>query len=196
MLRDEELVRDAQAGDSIALEQILRRYEARIYQVGLRLLRHHHDAEDVTQQTLTILAKCLKQYRSQARFSTWVMRIAHNQSLKTLRKRYQQPAHLFDDKKPDRWPMRWSRTIGWRSNPELLACQAEDRRLLEAALEKCDLKYRVVFQLRHWEGCSTRQVAEALQVKEETVKVRLHRVHALLREYLQRKHGSSISGWR
>ncbi len=64
MDRDKELVHVAQSGDPIALGQILKRYEHRVYQVVLRILRHHHDAEDVTQQTLANVAKCLKQYRS------------------------------------------------------------------------------------------------------------------------------------
>lgn len=193
MIRDEELVQDAQCGDSVALEQILKRYEPRIYRVVLRLLRHHHDAEDVTQQALAAVAKCLKQYRYEARFSTWVIGIAHNLSWKTLRKRRRQPVLLFDDKEPNRWSTSPQRAAEWRSNPEVLACQAEEQRFLEEALEKCDVKYRLVFQLRHKERWSTRQVAEALQVTEETVRVRLHRVHALLRGYLHRKHGSLIA---
>ncbi len=114
------------------------------------------------------------------------MRIAHNQCLKTLRKRQQQPALLFDDESESR-PMGLQRGAEWRSNPEVLASQAEDRRLLEEALQKCDVKYRLVFRLRHEEGWSIRQTAAALQVTEETVKVRLYRVHALLRSYLHRK---------
>lgn len=193
MVRDEQLVHSALSGDPIAMEQILKRYEHRIYRVVLRILRHHHDAEDVTQQTMAAIAKCLKQYRSEAQFSTWVLGIARNQTLKVLRQRQQQPSPLFGDKASDRRLTSLQRAGEWRFSPEVIACQAEDQRLLEEALGKCGMKYRLVFHLRHREGWSTRQVAEALQVTEATVKVRLHRVHACLRGYLHRKHGSLIS---
>jgi RNA polymerase sigma-70 factor, ECF subfamily len=84
---DSDLVDRAKAGDLDAFESLTARYEQRVYSLAMRILRHKQDAEDVTQQTFLSALENLDGFRGEARFSTWLLRIASHAALKIIRKR-------------------------------------------------------------------------------------------------------------
>jgi len=186
-------VRRAKAGDLDPFEELTARHERQVYTLALRILGHQQDAEDVTQQAFLSALENLQGFREEARFSTWLLRIATHAALKVIRKRKGLDTVSLEETTE---PGETSETAphpeyiaDWRQSPEALVARNETRRLLEEALEQLDDKHRLVFLLRDAEGLSVRETAETLSLSEANVKVRLLRARLQLREHLTRKLG-------
>jgi RNA polymerase sigma-70 factor (ECF subfamily) len=192
-LLDDELVRRAQAGDLAAFEALTERHEQRVYSLALRMLRQEQDAEDVTQQTFLSALEHLDGFRAEASFSTWLLRIATHAALKIIRKRKGLETVSLEaatEERDDYDAVPHPEFIAdWRQSPEQLVHINELQRLLDEALAKLDEKHRLVFLLRDVEGFSVRETAEALDVSEANVKVRLLRARLQLREHLTQTLG-------
>ncbi len=190
---DAQLVARAQAGELDAFETLATRHEQRVYSLAWRMLRHEQDAEDVTQQTLLNALENLPNFRGEAAFSTWLLRIATHAALKVIRKRKgldlvsleetTQGSESFDTVPHPEF------IADWRQSPEVRVQNQETRRLLDEALARLDEKHRLVFLLRDVEGFSVRETAEALGLSEANTKVRLLRARLQLREHLTRAFG-------
>jgi RNA polymerase sigma-70 factor, ECF subfamily len=186
-------VRRAKAGDLDAFEVLTSRYERRVFSLAMRMLRQEQDAEDVTQQTFLSALENLGQFREEASFSTWLLRIATHASLKIIRKRkgldtisLDAATEAADDLDSVPHP---EYIADWRQSPEELIHRNEIQRLLDEALVKLDEKHRLVFLLRDVEGFSVGETAEALGLSETNVKVRLLRARLQLREHLTQTLG-------
>jgi RNA polymerase sigma-70 factor (ECF subfamily) len=192
-LPDDELVRRAQAGDLTAFESLTERHEQRVYSLAMRMLRHEHDAEDVTQQTFLSALEHLNGFRAEASFSTWLLRIATHAALKIIRKRRGLDTISLESATEERdgydnvpHP---EFIADWRQSPEELVHKSELQRLLDEALAKLDEKHRLVFLLRDVEGFSVKETADTLRLSEANVKVRLLRARLQLREHLTQTLG-------
>jgi RNA polymerase sigma-70 factor, ECF subfamily len=189
---DAALVRAAQAGDRAAFEQLVSRHERQIYTRALRLLQNPHDAEDVTQQAFLSALEGLAGFRGDARFATWLNRIATFAALKVIRKRQGLDTvsleHATEPGDDDTLPHP-EYIADWRESPGRLVERNEVRELLDTALAQLDEKHRLVFGLRDVEGLSVAETAAALGVSEANVKVRLLRARLQLRERLTRVLG-------
>lgn len=193
---DRPLVHRAQRGDFAAFESLVAQYERRIYGLALRIVRRSHDAEEVVQQTFLSVIEHLAEFRGEARFFTWLTRIATNHALALLRKRSrQQTLPLGEDGSEDRDdPLPHPEFIAqWAETPEQVASRHETRQLLDQALDGLDEKYRLVFMLRDVEGFSTAETAETLGISISNVKVRLLRARLMLRECLTRQFGDEAT---
>ncbi|MBL8799320.1 MAG: sigma-70 family RNA polymerase sigma factor [Planctomycetia bacterium] len=194
---DLDLLRRAGRGDWTAFEGLLARYQGRVFGLALRLVGHRQDAEDVTQQTFLSVLEHVDQFREEAAVATWILRIAANHALKSLRKRRGLPTtSLAAAEDPDdRYAaLPHPRFIApWRELPDQLAERAEVRCLLDQALAELDDKYRVVFVLRDIEELSTAETAALLGLTEANVKVRLLRARLLLRERLTEALGDEAA---
>ena len=190
---DLELVRRAKAGELDAFETLTNRHEQRVYSLALRMLRHEQDAEDVTQQTFLSAVEHLAGFRGEASFSTWLLRIASHAALKVIRKRkglntvsLEEATEVSEGVDSIPHP---EFIADWRQSPEELVQRNETRGLLDEALARLDEKHRLVFLLRDVEGLSVKETAEALDLSEANVKVRLLRARLQLRELLTRALG-------
>jgi RNA polymerase sigma-70 factor (ECF subfamily) len=196
-LSDLDLLRRAGQGDWSAFERLLGRYEGRVFGLAMRILGQRQDAEDVTQQTFLSVLEHVAQFREEAAVATWILRIAANHALKTLRKRRGLPTTplVFPDDPDDNYAsVPHPQFIAqWRDAPDQLAERAEVRRLLDQALAELDDKYRIVFVLRDIEGLSTKETAELLELTEANIKVRLLRARLLLRERLTEALGDEAT---
>jgi RNA polymerase sigma-70 factor, ECF subfamily len=193
---DRPLVHRAQQGDFAAFESLVARHERRLYGVALRIVGRRHDAEEVVQQTFVSTIEHLAEFREEALFSTWLMRVATNHALALLRKRARQrTVPLGEDTGDDGYDtLPHPEFIAqWRETPEDIASRHEVRALLDAALDELDEKYRLVFLLRDVEGLSTQETAEALDISVSNVKVRLLRARLMLRERLTRQFGDETT---
>lgn len=195
-IQDEHLVGQAAGGDFAAFQELVSRFQSRVFGVARRIVGQRQDAEDVTQQTFLSLIESIDSFRGESSVATWILRIATNHALKLLRKRRGLPTVSLsgptDDDSYSSLPhpdfiARWSAT------PETLAQQAEVREQIESALNALDDKYRVVFVLRDIEGLSVRETSETLDLTEGTVKVRLLRARLMLREQLTRAFGDEAT---
>lgn len=179
---DEVLVAQAQAGQLAAFEELVSRHERRVYSLAYRILRHQHDAEDVTQQAFLSALEHLADFRAESSFATWLMRIAGHAALKVIRKRRGLPTESLDISRPEF-------IAPWQESPARLAQQHEIGQLIDAALAQLGEKHRVVFLLRDVEGFSVKETAAVTGLTEANVKVRLLRARLQLREQLTRAFG-------
>ena len=183
---DDEIVRQVLGGETALFELLMRRYNERVYRAARAIVRDEHEAEDVMQQAYVNAFTHLRQFNGAARFSTWLTRIAVNESLARMRRRgkYEE----FDDERSNVEPFMSSTPA---DNPERQAFTAELRGLLEWAIDTLPDGMREVFVLREVEGLSTGEVAESLGVSEDVVKTRLSRGRAALRRALLERTGAT-----
>jgi RNA polymerase sigma-70 factor (ECF subfamily) len=194
---DLELLRAAREGRWEAFEELVTRFEPRVLRLAWRILQQREDAEDATQQTFINVMEHLDQFREEASVSTWILRIATNQALQTLRKRRRRetvPLETQTGRGDDDTPLPHPEFIAqWRDDPVELAQRNEVKELLAQALGELDEKYRVVFVLRDVEQYSTKETAELLEITPSNVKIRLLRARLQLRERLTRVLGDEAT---
>lgn len=182
---DLPLVAQAKAGDFAAFEQLVLRYERRVFATAFRIVGRREDAEEVVQDTFTSVIEHLPGFREESRFYTWLTRIAVNHALKLLRKNRRAGNRVLDGEVgTDSYAeLPHPQFVApWNDDPAVLAEHREMQQLLATALDELDEKYRTVFVLRDMEERSTSEVADLLGISEANVKVRLLRARLQLRE--------------
>jgi len=183
---DDEIVRHVLEGNSAMFELLMRRYNERVYRAARAIVRDEHEAEDVMQQAYVNAFTHLRQFNGSARFSTWLTRIAINESLARVRRRGR--FEEFEDERSNVQPFMAGTPA---DNPERQAFAGELRGLLEWAIDTLPRGMREVFVLRDVEGLSTIEVADSLGVSEDVVKTRLSRARAALRRQLLERTGAT-----
>ena len=183
-LSDEEVVARVRAGEVALFEVIMRRYNRRLYRAA-RAIVGHDEAEDVIQDAYVRAYEHLDQFEGRARFSTWLTRIAVHEALARARRAGR--LREFDENEIEE-TMRPSPS----SSPEKRVGDRELASVLETAIEALPAPYRAAFMLRDVEEMNTAETAECLGIPEETVKTRLHRARALLRQALTREVGAAV----
>jgi len=171
---DEEIVLRVRRGEAALFEVLMRRNNQRVYRAARAILRDDHEAEDVMQQTYVRAYEHLHEFEARARFSTWLTRIAVHEAL--ARVRLQRRFAPFEPQ-PEH-------ALSGAQSPEQETSDEEMRRVLESAVDELPDDFRAVFVLRSVEGMSGAEAAECLGIPEETVKTRLFRARARLREIL------------
>jgi RNA polymerase sigma-70 factor, ECF subfamily len=183
---DEEVVDRVLAGETALYEIIMRRYNQRLYRVARSIVRDDGEAEDVMQDTYVRAYQHLDQFSRLAPFSTWLTRIAVNESLARARRRSR--FEQLDLQEGD--PESPASPVESAPDPEQSTSAAELGHLLEEALLNLPEQFRTVVMLRDVEELSTSETAEALGITEQNVKVRLHRARALVRGWLFTRVGA------
>jgi RNA polymerase sigma-70 factor, ECF subfamily len=194
-LGDEDLVGLARRGERAAFREIMQRYNRRLYRIARSVLRDDSEAEDVVQEAYLRAFAHLDRFRGEARFSTWLTRIALNEALGRLRQRRpfvdlaaidaindQGEAHVI-----------FLPSARQDGDPEAAAARAEVQRLLERAVDRLPDPFRVVFVLRDMEEMSVAETASHLGLRPETVRTRLHRARRLLRQSLDKTLSSALA---
>ena len=183
---DGEIIRQVLQGNTAMFELLMRRYNERVYRAVRAIVRNEQEAEDVMQQAYVNAFTHLRQFNGSAQFSTWLTRIAVNESLARVRHRGRYEA--FDDETSNVKPFMSGNPS---ENPERQAFTGELRELLEWAIDTLPDGMREVFVLREVEGLSTSEVAECLGVTDDVVKTRLSRGRAALRRVLLERTGAA-----
>jgi RNA polymerase sigma-70 factor (ECF subfamily) len=183
---DEDVVRQVLGGDTARYELLMRRYNERLYRAARAITRDDREAEDVMQQAYVNAFTNLRQFNGQARFATWLTRIAINESLARVRRRGRYEPLDDDAVHVETW-------MGSSApqDPERQAFTGELHELLEWAIDGLPDGAREVFVLREVEGLSTAETADSLSVSEDVVKTRLSRARAALRRSLLERTGAS-----
>jgi RNA polymerase sigma-70 factor (ECF subfamily) len=188
-VKDEFLVTEAVRGNTAAFETLFARYHQKMFHVALSRLQNPEDAEDAVQQTFQQVFVHLKSFQGQARFSTWLTRIAINEALMLLRKR--RPGHLS---------IEGHQTVDEESfaleikdtaiTPEEQYGQNELRKVLTGAIDELRPILKTVVNLSEIGELSTRKTAETLGVRVGTVKARTFRARRLLRDKIAKRLGA------
>jgi RNA polymerase sigma-70 factor (ECF subfamily) len=194
---DVALVARAKEGDTAAFEQLVRQYERQIFRVAQHITQNREDAEDITQDAFLKAYEKLDQFQGNSKFSTWLVRIAVNESLMRLRKRKTSKTVSMDEDVQTEEGAIPRDFAEWRPNPEQLYNQAELGDILRKTIQGLPPGFRTVFTLRDIENLSTEETAEALGLSVPAVKSRLLRARLQLRERLsryfrQQKEGQTV----
>lgn len=179
---DAEVVARVLSGEKELYELLMRRHNQKLYRAVRSYLREETEVEDAMQDAYLLAYEKLYQFRNDALFSTWLIRIGINVALGKLRenKRFA-PATLPVDGQ-DNITMLLNQANFM--NPENLAIRKEVKQLLEKAIDGIPEKYRIIYTLREVEGMSVNEITQCLDISESNVKVRLHRAKAMLKESL------------
>ena len=184
---DETLAARAAAGDDRAFEEIVARYERRVFRLACRLTSET-DAPDVLQNTFLQVYRNLPSFRGESRFATWLYRIATNVALMLRRARTRKPAESLDAFMPRFDEHGMHADLPAQLQVASRADELIDRQALvekaRAAIARLPDVYRDAFVLRDLEEMSTTDVAQVLGVEPATVRQRVHRARLLLRGYL------------
>ena len=187
-LFDEELVRlFLERKDEAAFNEIVNRYGDKIYRLALRITRNHSDADDVLQVVFLAMEK-LHTFREEAKFSTWLYRVAANASymhLRAKKKIYENEVSLEDyTSHNESGALQGIQIKDWSDRPDEVLLSREGMEMIETAVNQLPVPYRVVFHLRDVEGLTNPEVATALGLSLTTVKSRIHRARLFLRDKL------------
>ena len=175
----------AKAGDISAFEDLVNRYERKIFRLAQHITQNNEDAQDVAQEAFLKAFEHLGEFQGNSRFYTWLVRIAVNQALMKLRKRHNKDVSLDEEIEGEDNSM--PREIeDWGPSPEQKFAQSELAGILTQVIGELDPSFRVVFQLRDIDELSTEETAEALGLSVPAVKSRLLRARLKLREKLNR----------
>ncbi len=178
-----DLIIKAQAGDKKALSRLVNNYEKTVYNFAFKICRDPEKAENTMQETFLSMIKSLHQFDGKSKLSTWLYRIVMNHCLMELRKKKYNFISLNDEETeipedkliPD-----------WSNVPSDITENVELKKILDEAINKLSLDYRVVFVLRDINGLSTEETANITDLSVPAVKSRLHRARAFLRNELSK----------
>lgn len=182
--QDLALVRACTNGDAAAFEQLVKRYDARLFSIAQHITHNREDAEDAVQDAFLKAFRNLAQFRGNSQFSTWLIRITVNESLMKLRKRRSIREVSMDDDFQGEDHASPFEFADWAPNPEELYRKSELQNILRSELQELPPNLRVVFVLRDVEGLSAEQTAEVLDSTSVAVKARLWRARLKLRARL------------
>lgn len=177
------LVAASKNGDQEAFAQLVQRYQRLVFNLVYRMLQQYEETTEITQETFLAAWQGLPSFRGDARFSTWLYRIAYNCSLKQLelRKRDRALQAALEAEKTLE-----NTSDEQRENAEL---DARDRqKLVQEHLSHLPAKYRIVLILRHLQDMTYEEMAEILTMPIGTIKTHLFRARNLLKERLQSLH--------
>ncbi len=178
-LSDEEIVGRVLDGDTAVFELIVRRYNQRLFRATRAILRDDSEAEDAMQEAYVRAFVNLDQFAGEAKFSTWLTKIAVYEALGRLRRAKRQ------EELPE--------AMNSSDNPERTAYGRELQSAIESAVDALPPLYRSVFVLRDLQDMSVAETADCLGITQESVKTRLHRARALLRSRLERAIGTAAN---
>lgn len=174
---DRELVGRAREGDADAFEALVRLHTPQLYRLLARMLGSASAAEDVTQECFIRAWRALPNFRGEARFSTWLYRIAVNEGNRFLARESRRELLPFDD------VLRDVPDVGAQTAE--LAEAGELREQLERLLAELPAHYRVAVVLRDVESFSNEEAAELLELDVRNFKSRLHRGRMAIRRRLE-----------
>jgi RNA polymerase sigma-70 factor, ECF subfamily len=180
---DAALVDAVRRHDQEAFEELLTRYGLRIFRLAQRITRNHEDAEEVSQDSFTRAFLHMETFRGDSRFSTWLSRIAINQSLMKLRTRRWRELH-FDSPAGSEDTAPCTEIADHTPTPEQLYSQEEVQRILASAMGELPTTLRKVLHLRELEEYSTEETARSLGLSISAVKSRALRGRRMLRQAL------------
>ena len=185
--KDFDLIEAINSGEVEKFQDLVKRYEAKLYNFSLRMCRDPSDAEDMIQDTFLNVFRYLKNFRHETKFKNWLYKVAASTCFKKRRKSKFAPDKELsleeflpkdETEKPDHVPQ-------WALMPLDKLLNEELAGVINKAIITLPKKYRMVILLRDIEGFSTTETAQILNLSPSNVKVRLHRSRLYLRDKLK-----------
>jgi RNA polymerase sigma-70 factor (ECF subfamily) len=183
-LEDRELVRRARDGEAEAYDELVRRYQERIYGTLYHMTSNHEDAADLAQDAFVRAYRALKNFKGDSSFFTWLYRIAVNHAINHLKQRRHRGHLSLNDldfhaeNDPDIVALVSER------NPRRETSLRELQERLNAAIQKLSEEHRLVVTLHDIQGLRHEQIAEIMKCNVGTVRSRLHYARQQLQAHL------------
>lgn len=174
IIEDQGMVREVLAGKREAYRRLVEKYQGRVAAAISRVIGFRPEVEDLVQETFWQAYRSLGRFRGEARFSTWLMRIAVNKAIDFQRRRREERCYLAADHTP-------LAEISAQEEPEPLLLAKEQEERLYRYLERLPPLYRQVLRRHYLEGFSYREMAGEAGVPVKTIESRLYRARKLLR---------------
>jgi len=183
-LADDEIVRRILRGEEDLFELLVRRYQARVLGHVARMVGQRDDALDLTQEIFIKVFQALDRYNAQYKFSTWLFRIAGNAAIDHLRKKRPRTVPL---EASDPTSSRQVSSIEYKSpelDPYADLRNTERGEAISRAIQELPPEFRELITLRHFAGLSYEEIAQVKEMPLGTVKNKLFRARAVLKERL------------
>jgi RNA polymerase sigma-70 factor (ECF subfamily) len=176
--------------DEQAFAEIIRQYQDKVFSLIYRMLGNRQEAEDVAQDVFITVFKTIESFRGEAKFSTWLLRIAANHAknrIKHLARRPTEGADPDDVSQVRAVPDRPSPPVQARiDSPDTLLEAMQTERLMQEAIANLAEDQRLLVVLRDVEEMSYQEIEEITGLPEGTIKSRLHRARMAIKEWLDR----------
>lgn len=177
---DEELIALFRSGDVAGFNELVRRYQERVYWIARRIVLDHDDADDVTQDVFVKVYGALKHFRMESEFFTWLYRIAVNISLNKIRaKKVKQFFRINED---DSLPLE---VMDESIHPDVLYQKKELQHVVEKAVEKLPKQQRTVFVMRFYDELSYEEIAHLLKRSIGGLKANYFHAFKKIQKYVQ-----------
>jgi RNA polymerase sigma-70 factor (ECF subfamily) len=193
-VREQDVIRRVQAGEKELFYELVKPYERRIYTAAFAILRNEAEAEDAAQEAMLKALTHVRQFRAEARFSTWLTQITVNEALMRRRKAHSEIMEPIGERQEEDGTYTPRDFADWREIPSEVLERKEIRQKLASAVAGLAAKYREVFMLRDVQHLSIEETAEALGITQASVKTRLLRARLMLRDLLAPGLGGSWFG--
>jgi len=179
---DADLLRRCLAGDERAYRELVERYRRQVFSLARRMTGSVEDAEDLTQETFVRMFKALDRYDPTRPFAAWLMSIATRLSIDHLRRRKVRPISVTQREAGSRDEEYTIEIVDSAPRPDERTAHAEEEVRVQRLIDSLPPHYRAVVLLRHQHDLSYEEIAEALHLPLGTVKARIHRARALLKD--------------
>ena len=188
-LSDEILIARAKLRDFAAFEELVTRYQDKVYRLAFRFVRNESEAKEIVQDTLLTVWRKLDGFKGDSQFGSWLYRVTANNALMRLRSQ-RRHAEVSTEELPSGFMDTQQAAYGqvtspgenWSKRPDEQMQSDELRLQIQTAVDGLPEIYRTVFLVRDVDGLSTEETAVALGLSVPTVKTRLHRARMALRE--------------
>jgi RNA polymerase sigma factor (sigma-70 family) len=190
MMHSDTLVTRAKDGDQSAQGKLVQLWYKRIYNFGYKFFMDHDLAMEVSQKTFISMCKNLQSLQDNARFKSWLYKIAVNYCREETRRKKGDRSLSFDvvwNRDAEESP-KWESAGQRYDNPESQLQRTELADILQEALSELNVEQREVVIMKEYEGLKFREIAEVLNISENTVKSRMYYGLDGLRKILDRKN--------
>lgn len=170
-LSDEEIIKRVIKGEKYLYENIMRKYNPRLYRISMSIVNDDMEAEDIMQTVYLNAYLQLSNFQNKSSFSTWLIRILINESLLSKKKKLKEKQRFMEKQT----------SIYNDSTPLKGLMNKELKTILEKTIAALPEKFRTVFVMREIEEMSTNETMGILNLSESNVKVRLNRAKEILR---------------
>ena len=185
---DEELVARCNSGDREAFNELVLKYQKKIFNVAYRFVGDQEEANDLAQEIFAAAYQNLKKFRGDSKFSTWLFQIATNRGKNRFK--YLKRRGFFANKSSqnqDEDGESYQKVVpDFSTNPENILSSRQVQKVVQEAIEALEPDHRGIVILRDIEGFSYEEIAQMLDLPEGTTKSRLHRARMVIKEKLKK----------
>ena len=186
---DEALIAAALNGSAFAWEKLVKRYESKMYNYGLRLMGNRGDAMDLLQEVFLGVYRNLHRFRGDAKFSSWIFRIAHNKAIDlNRRKRLLTGYPLAGEEEVDLFegiPAELS------EEPDVKLMQSQQNNRMIALLTQLPMEQKLIVELKIFQSMTFEEIADMQDISENTAKTRFYTALKKLKSATEEKHALS-----